>query len=136
MAKSDIQMFRARTSEVEIEFMDDQIQNFDSERTFWNYDLFNRRLRSVAIMAFWTKKLTSSIKWPISKKFPFSTFESMFEKILKWNFVFMGRRLRKFSLRLRKLRLRENWIRIELESNLTLILLTKILFWKFYNLDI
>ena len=29
----------------------------------------------------------------------------------------MGRRLRKFSLRLRKLRLRENWIRIELDLN-------------------
>ena len=41
MANSDIQMFRARTSEVEIEFMDDQIKSFDLETTFWNYGLFD-----------------------------------------------------------------------------------------------
>ena len=106
MAKSDIQMFRARTSEVEIEFMDDQIQSFDSETTFWNYGLLNRSNNDIL-----------NQKMDKSDKIPVSTFESMFEKFLKWNFVFMGRRLRKFSLKLRKLRARENWIRIELDLN-------------------
>ena len=116
MAKSDIQMFRARTSEVEIEFMDDQIQSFDSGTTFWNYGLLNRSNNDIL-----------NQKMDKSDKIPVSTFESMFEKFLKWNFVFMGRRLRKPQIK----KIWGAW-----ELNLTLILLTKILFWKFYILDI
>ena len=78
MAKSDIQMFRARTSEVEIEFMDDQIQSFDSETIFWDYGLLNCINNGIL-----NQKLDKFDKMTNFEKIPYSTFESMFEKILK-----------------------------------------------------
>ena len=94
--------------------------NFDQD--IWNwfmsrvYDRSKIEIEKFDFETAFLSKMTYFVKtssWPLknwNRKFQFWVVFS--------SFVFMGRRLRKFSLRLRKLRARENWIRqIELDLN-------------------